>query len=265
MDEQTGQPRPGDHAWWAARPSTTTGARRGRPPVDLSRIVAAALEIVDEVGVPTFTMRMLADRLNSGTATLYRHFASKDEIMAYVLDLVLGEVEIEPADAANRTWQEAATAASDRLYQVLREHPNVLALFGSQIPVGPSALANQERVIALLLANGFEPELAARTFHAIAHYVVGFAIQQHSPTAESRDADDSAALYSSLDPATYPALVKAAPFVHGCSVDEEFHFGLSMLLAGIDELHGRSAPAPKPDPTKPDVDGATRSRNCGQR
>jgi hypothetical protein len=60
-------------------------------------------------------------------------------------------------------------------------------------------------------------------------------------------------------------LVKAAPFVHGCSIDEEFHFGLSMLLAGIDELHRRLNPAPRPDPTKPDVDDATQSRNSGQR
>ena len=240
MNEQTGQPRPGDHAWWAARPSAVSGTRRGRPPVDLSLIVATALRIVDEVGVAAFTMRMLADRLNSGTATLYRHFASKDEIMAYVLDLALGKVEIEPADVANRSWQDAALATSDQLYQALREHPNVLALFGSQTPLGPSGLANQERVIALLLAHGFAPELAARAFHAISHYVVGFAIQEHAPSAESRETADSRAFYSSLDAATFPALAKAAPFMLGCSVDEEFHFGLSMLLAGIDDLHTRS-------------------------
>jgi len=203
--------------------------------------VAVALEIVDEVGVQVFTMRLLADRLSSGTATLYRHFASKDEILAYVLDLVLGEVEVDPADVANRTWQEAITVGSGRLYQVLREHPNVLPLFGAQIPLGPGSLANQDRVIALLLAHGFAPDLAAQAFHAIGHYVVGFAIQQHSPAAEFRDAEESRKFYSSLDAETFPALVKAAPFVHCRSAEEEFHFGHSMLLAGIADLHTRSA------------------------
>ena len=55
----------------------------------------AALEIVDEVGTDAFSMRLLADRLGSGTATLYRHLAGKDELMAYVVDRILGEVDVE--------------------------------------------------------------------------------------------------------------------------------------------------------------------------
>jgi AcrR family transcriptional regulator len=62
--------------------------RRGRPPLDVGRIITVAPKIVDEVGVQAFSLRMLADALESGTATLYRHFASKDELMAYVVDRV---------------------------------------------------------------------------------------------------------------------------------------------------------------------------------
>jgi AcrR family transcriptional regulator len=240
MSHDAGPLTPGGHAWWAARPVAATIARRGRPPVGLSRIVAVALEIVDEVGVQAFTMRMLADRLSSGTATLYRYFTSKDEIMAHVLDLVLGEVEVEPAHVAGRNWQEAMTLAADRFYRVLRRHPNVLPQFVRQIPVGPNGMANRERVLGLLLAHGFAPDLAARAFQAIGHYVIGFAIQQASPDSTDRDAKDLHDFFQSVDAATFPAIAATATFLRASTVDEEFHFGLKLLLTGIDHLHARS-------------------------
>src|ERR1700704_6791191 len=100
--------RPAGPAGWSSRPAPPV-YRRGRPPRSLERIVGVALEIVDEVGTD-FSMRLLADRLGSGTATLYRHLASKDELMAYVVDRILGEVDIETdADTPiTTTWQGAA-------------------------------------------------------------------------------------------------------------------------------------------------------------
>ena len=238
MSDDAGRSQPGaDARPSACRPAAPTVARRGRPPVDLSRVVAEALELVDEVGVPAFTMRLLADRLNSGTATLYRHFAGKEEIMVHVLDLVLGEVEVAEAGLAGQSWQEAATLASAQFYLVLRRHPNVLPLLVSRIAVGPNGLANRERVLRLLLAHGFGPDLAARAFLAIGHYVVGFAIQQHSPGVADTEAED---LSGSLDAETFAAVTTTAPFLHGRSLDEEFHFGLGLLLIGLDHVRSRS-------------------------
>ncbi|MFK0108449.1 helix-turn-helix domain-containing protein [Streptomyces sp. NPDC091217] len=49
----------------------------GRPPVPPDRIIAMALRIVDEEGTEALSMRALAERLGSGTATLYRHFGKR--------------------------------------------------------------------------------------------------------------------------------------------------------------------------------------------
>ncbi|NVL31978.1 helix-turn-helix transcriptional regulator [Pseudomonas syringae pv. actinidiae] len=84
--------------------------------MSVERIIATALETVDEVGAQAFNMRMLAERLGSGTATLYRHFASKDEILIYVVDSVLGECTDQPEVAEHapqgrgsggHSWQKA--------------------------------------------------------------------------------------------------------------------------------------------------------------
>jgi AcrR family transcriptional regulator len=235
---------PGSPAWWSSRPAPPA-YRRGRPPRSLERIVGVALEIVDEVGMDAFSMRLLADRLGSGTATLYRHLAGKDELMAYVVDRILGEVDTEKdADTLSATWQDATARGASAFYEVLKNHPHALPLLVSQVPVGPNALLNRERSVAVLLAGGLPLDLAARAYTAVAHYVVGFALQQHSPAAPQRE--DAARLrdfYGALDAKTYPATVAAADELTSVPLDEEFRFGVQLVLDGIGVARKAAAPA----------------------
>jgi AcrR family transcriptional regulator len=191
-------------------------------------------------------MRLLADRLGSGTATLYRHFAGKDELMVYVVDRILGEVDIETdADTlGGTTWQQAIARGASAFSDVLQDHPNALPLLVSQVPVGPNALLNRERSVALLLACGFPLELAARAYTAVAHYVVGFALQQRAPGAPQReDAGKLRDFYRALDANTYPATVAAADELTIVPLDEEFRFGLQLVLDGIELARKAAAPA----------------------
>ena len=222
--------------WWSSRPGPPV-RRRGRPPRSLERIVSVALEVVDEVGTDAFSMRLLADRLGSGTATLYRHLAGKDELMAYVVDRLLGEVGIETDGdtLSDTTWQRATARGASAFYDVLKNHPNALPLLVTQVPVGPNALIQRERSLAVLLACGFPLDLAARTYTAVAHYVVGFALQQHAPGAPQRgDAARLRAFYRALDAKIYPATVAAADELTSVPLDEEFQFGLQLVLDGIE-------------------------------
>ncbi|MFE0649351.1 TetR/AcrR family transcriptional regulator [Streptomyces sp. NPDC059534] len=233
-------PPPGSPAWWAARrapaPPPTAERRRGRPSLDTAHIVDTALRLVDEHGTQAFSLRMLADALNSGTATLYRHFEGKDEILAYVVDRVLGETVLD--DLADRAdWRDALTVTAHRFHDTLRRHPHTLPLLMAQVPVGPHGLAQRERVLGALLAHGLPADLAARAFTAVTHYVIGFTAQQHGPAAAPDEGPRLAAFYRGLDPATYPALLQAARSLTSVSVDEEFAFGLGLLVHGLAHLH----------------------------
>jgi AcrR family transcriptional regulator len=168
-------------------------------PVD--RVIVAALELVDEVGPGEFSMRLLAQRLRSSTATLYRHFAGKDEILVHVVDNVLGEVPRHLPDLADTsTWQERLVAGADALFRTLKEHPKVVSLFDDLLPLGPRGLAGREAAVDILLSGGFPPEIAARAYTAVAHYVIGFAIQLRAG---------------------------------GTSLDDEFRFGLQLIVDGL--------------------------------
>jgi len=201
-------------------------------PID--RVITAALELVDEVGPGTFSMRLLAKQLRSSTATLYRHFASKDEILVHVVDHVLGEIPRHlPPVAATATWQDRLAAGAEAMFRTLREHPKVAPLLADHIPLGPRGLAGREAAIGSLLASGFEPEVAARAYTVVAHYVIGFAGQLRDGSTTGPEEDrEIRDFYRSLDPARYPATMSAAEFLPS-SLDNEFRFGLHLIIDGL--------------------------------
>ena len=204
---------------------------RGRPAIPLDRIVTTALQIVDDEGADALSMRTLAQRLDSGTATLYRHFTGRADLIAQVVDLVFGAVEIDAAKLSVMPWQEACKTAAYAMFDVLRRHRNVAPLLGADVMIGPNALAGRERVIAILLDNGFPPALAARSYATLARYILGFAIQL---TSHRDDLDDAglSQLLRNLDPAQFPATVKVADSLP-VPMDDEFAFGLELIIDGL--------------------------------
>ncbi|MFD9592979.1 TetR/AcrR family transcriptional regulator [Kitasatospora sp. NPDC059973] len=198
-------------------------------------MVDTALKLIDEVGIQALTLRMLADELNSGTATLYRHFNGKDELLALVTDRILGEVRVPAEDLAGLDWRAAVTVAAEAFYDTLRRHPHAISLLAAQVPVGPNGLRARESLITLFMHHGFPVALAARAFTAIGHYVIGFAIQQHGPAAPRPEEQTHLRdYYNSLDPQVYPATTGAAEELTSVPLDEEFRFGLDLLLDGLE-------------------------------
>src|SRR4029078_1553465 len=85
-------PAPGSPAWWSARAQSPPERGRGRPRRSFEDIVSLPAALVDECGVDGVNMRLLAERLETGTATLYRHVTGKDELLVHVLDSRMGEI-----------------------------------------------------------------------------------------------------------------------------------------------------------------------------
>ena len=87
-------------------------------------------------------------------------------------------------------------------------------------------------MIALLLANGFPPALAARTYATLSRYILGFAIQL---TSTHDDLDDAGLshVFHNLDPREFPATVAVADSLP-VPWEDEFAFGLELIIDGID-------------------------------
>lgn len=212
----------------------------GRPPVPLDKILATALQILDEEGAEALSMRTLAQRLGSGTATLYRHFDNRAALIAHVVDRMFAEAEPGSAELAEMGWQEACWTVARTMFATLTRYRNLAPLLVEQIPLGPNAMALRERFLAVLLADGFPPHLAARTYAMLSRFVLGFAIQVsgHAAPAQPDDAQ-LASIFHGLGPSVFPATTAAADALP-VPLDEEFGFGLELILAGLAQLRDNS-------------------------
>jgi AcrR family transcriptional regulator len=217
-------------------------ARRsaGRPPVPLDRIVAAALQIVEAGGADSLSMRSLAKRLDSGTATLYRRFANRAEMVAHVVDHVFGEVALDGKALARMSWQQACRTLARGMFDALSRHRGLAPLLLEQVPIGPNVMAKRERWLAVLLDGGFPPELAARTFATLARYVLGFAIQLDRDRAGDQDDTPLAGAFHATDPAQFPATLAVADSLP-VPLEVEFAFGLELIVDGLRVLRERPA------------------------
>ncbi|BBZ42476.1 putative transcriptional regulator, TetR family protein [Mycobacterium conspicuum] len=212
---------------------------RGRPAVPLDRILAAAVELVDEQGAQALSMRSLAQRLGSGTATLYRRFADRSELVAALVDRMIGEADLHAI--ATLPWQQACMSFAQNMFDALSRHGNVASLLIGHVPLGPNALAQRELVLSVLLDNGFAPAAAACAYATVSRYVLGFAIQVAGSTdGTSQEAEISAAFHQ-LDPARYPATVALADELP-VRLADEFEFGLRLIVSGLERLPGSARP-----------------------
>ncbi|MEJ6536006.1 MAG: TetR/AcrR family transcriptional regulator C-terminal domain-containing protein [Mycobacterium sp.] len=199
-----------------------------RQPLDPEFILTAALEIIDTHGAEGLTMRALATHLESGTTTLYRHFANRAALTAAVTDRVLGKVN---SDAPSGTWQQVCKFLAQHLFDTLAAHPNLAPLLIEQPPAGPGRLAGREHFLAVLLRDGFTPDTARRLYGTLSHYVLGFAVQLRSHVEVASTLDISGA-----DPIRFPATAKTvASGALPMTLAEEFTYGLDLIL-GIDRL-----------------------------
>src|SRR5216683_1550890 len=174
VNDDRGVTPPGSPAWWAARQDRAELARR--VPITLDRIVAGALELIDRDGLGALSMRNLAAELDTGTTTLYRHVAGKDEVLVLVADAVLGETQLRrPLDGSG--WREVLEELAHSMRTALSHHPNVAALFATAVPVGPNSLRGRELSLSVLRACGFDKQLAADVYTALAHQVLASVLQ----------------------------------------------------------------------------------------
>ncbi|MBB4956082.1 AcrR family transcriptional regulator [Agrobacterium vitis] len=213
----------------------------GRPKIPLDRIIDAALEIIDTQGIDALSMRSIAQHLDSGTATLYRHFSGRTELIGLVVDRIMAEATPARQNDANDDWQTVLASSARSMYAILNRHRGIATLLMESMPDGPNSMEFRERLLGLLLSNGFSTIIASRAFATISRFVLGFAIQyeeQSKPDANQQRATSE--FQKAVDSKRYPALQAAAAYLP-VSLDDEFEFGLGLILSGLSNLKEKGA------------------------
>ncbi|MCF6473305.1 TetR/AcrR family transcriptional regulator [Nonomuraea sp. MG754425] len=197
-----------------------------KPRLTLERIVTEAVALLDEEGVGKLTMRHLAERLDTGSTTLYWHVKTKEDVLDLALDAVFHEVALPGREG---DWRAAVRNLMAGWRAALLRHPWSATILDRPL-MGPNALARTESLYRILVAAGFPDPQAA---HSLSNYVMGSVTMQVT-WQEREHLDMGAFLRERAD--RYPALAE-----HGLHHDWDATFakGLSYLIRGMEHDLGR--------------------------
>jgi AcrR family transcriptional regulator len=217
----------------------TRTRRDARVPLSRERILQAALELADEGGVESLTMRKLGQTLGFEAMSLYNHVANKDDVIDGILDLVLAETEPPSAEGG---WAAAVRASAISVQHALRDHSWACSLVMSPRHIRPARLSYMDALLSRLREAGFSPFGTYHAYHVLDAHILGFSLWQstHSGSFTKEDAAMFAEKLEEWIPrARYPYLHEHGDqhLAEGPHQDvSAFELGLDLILEGLEKL-----------------------------
>lgn len=225
--------------------------RRGRPArLTLDLVVGHAVDLANTGGLGAVTIPKVAKSIGCSTMAIYRHVSSKDELLVLMTDLAAGA---PPDDLTKGRWRDDLRAWAEALYAVVRAHPWITRVPIKGPPSGPGHIAWLDAALRTLRSTS----LCLTDKVAVITLVSGYvhqAVRLASDHAAGMDGPAGAhqaygeALGELVSPSRFPdaaQIFAAASFTPKPVGDHDFHFGLELILDGIDRANanaGKDAP-----------------------
>ena len=202
-----------------------------RTPLSRERVLRAAVELADEGGIESLTMRRLGQELGVEAMSLYKHVSNKDAVLDGIVDLVLGDIDVPPSGTP---WREAMRARAGSAHQVLLAHPWAALQIMSRFNIGPGMTRYLDATLGRLLEGGFTVEGALDAWHTLDSHIYGFTLQELGlPFAADEASQVSADVIGTLDAEQFPHVVEVISHVMRSGRVEDFAFGLDLILDGL--------------------------------
>jgi AcrR family transcriptional regulator len=212
-------------------------ARRG-PALSRVRVIAAAIDLADEQGLESVSMRNLAARVGVVPMALYKHVSDKEDLVAGMLDAVIDSYAVpDPGQDWRRTVRGRILAAREALLA----HAWLRPAIESATRRTPSVLRHMDTLAGDFIGGGFSVDLTHHVMHALGNRIWGY-----SPEAFSSPASTSG---EPPPPEVLAEMTKAFPNVMAIAMDAatrnptgacdeqgEFEFTLDLLLDAFERL-----------------------------
>ena len=215
-----------------------------RTPLSRDRIINAAATVADGAGLAAVSMRSVAKVLGVEAMSLYHHVPSKEALLDDLADWVFARIELPEV---GESWREAITVRARSARSVLTAHPWALGMMESRPNPGPALLQHHDRLLGVLMTEGFSAALATHAFSAIDAYVYGFALTETSLPFEPGDGAEEAFAVKVAAPAElYPHIARSRAELFGgggYAFADEFDYGLELLLEGLERRVADASPA----------------------
>lgn len=208
------------------------------PPLNIDRIVEAALSLLDRVGLEGLTMRHLAEQLGINAATLYWYVRDKQELLSLLAEAICREIQPPDPDAL---WRVRLETLMWQYRRVLRAHRDAAHILAATVPAGSYRLRLVDLTLAAVLAAGFDGWAASRAGRLVVDYTTGFVQEEYVTAArpappKADDADmDHLPTIAEVSPQEYPNIAMLSPYLADGDGDTRFGFGLGVILDGLEQ------------------------------
>ncbi|QSB12827.1 TetR/AcrR family transcriptional regulator C-terminal domain-containing protein [Natronosporangium hydrolyticum] len=206
------------------------------------RIVAAALELLNDEGMDALTVRALASRLGVRASALYWHLRNKQELLDEMSTVVMRRVtDAVSAIPPSESWRDDVAAYARVLRAEYLRHREGARIFSGRRVSDPEIVRAKESWLARLTAAGFTLAEADDVLDLITAFVVGIVIEEQERTQSSPGRYSLAERDAWLGEGA--ELVKAAGHLRDQG-DARFERQLGIVLDGLDRAGPRSPSSP---------------------
>ena len=213
-----------------------TGSSDGKIAREL--VLTTALELIDRDGSDALSMRRLAAALDRDPMIIYRHAPGKAALLDGVVELVLAQLSVDPADPdwAGQLWGFA------RDYRALAlAHPHVVPLLVTRPLATPLALRPRgtlrplEDLLDLLTRAGFSGADALHIYRAFFGFLNGHVLNELQELVDNPDETDDVLRLGlhRLPIGEFPLLRSLAHALAAYDGESELESGLDILLTGL--------------------------------
>ena len=219
-------------------PPARGAARSGDGKITRELVLTTALEIIDHDGADALSMRRLGAALDRDPMILYRHASGKAALLDGVVEVVLAQLHVDPADP---DWAAQLRGVARDYRALALEHPNVVPLLVTRPLATPLALRPRgtlrplEDVLALLTRAGFSGSDALHIYRAFFGFLNGHVLNELQELVENPDETDDLlrlGLYR-LPIGEFPLLRSLAHALSCYDGAAELERGLDILLTGL--------------------------------
>ena len=225
-------------------PNDPTGTSARRPRLDRRRVARAAVELIDEQGVPALSMRRLGRRLGVEAMSLYAHVDGRESLLNQVIDQVVDELYDDPETHLHETdsWQDYLVRVAHGVRRSALAHPNVFPLVATRPPEAPwirpplRSLRWVEAFLSSLRRQGFTQDEAVYTYRAFTSFLLGHLLLEVAaltPPPASAAKNERA---SPLHLEEYPNLRELSGRLAENAAAQEFEESLDNLLTRLDAI-----------------------------
>ncbi|MFR0357235.1 TetR/AcrR family transcriptional regulator [Streptomyces sediminimaris] len=219
------------------------GGRRGpsggrKKPITVDAIIGTAFGIVESEGYEALTMRRLATALETGPSSLYAHVVNKEDLDELLIGRLCAEIDLPDPDPG--AWRTQIIGVCTQLRDQYLRYPGISRAAFAAAPSNLDTLRVSEGMLAILLAGGIAPQVAAWAIDSLMLYVNAYSLEVSLVNRRlSRGGGDWVVSREELLrrfaalPDTFPQTRRYAAELTAGTTHDRFDFTLGLMIDGL--------------------------------